>query len=271
MKPYHHSLYLLTLCCAMFASDGRAQSQPVVPVDMPTSYWTTSLGFDYTTGKYGQSTSTNIFSVPFSIRCEWDRWTFQGTVPYIQVSGPAGVVQDIGLIFRGRPRPTSRTESGIGDVVLSAGFALINEDDTQNLPHIDLTGKIKLGTADSDKGLGTGENDYSMQLDAYKAFGDFTPFATLGYRVMGDPPGTDFRNILFGSAGASFRLVQSTTIGASLDWRQEIVRGGEAATELSAFITHRLDRSWKVQGYVLTGLTDASPDFGFGGIVSYAF
>ena len=30
---------------------------------------------------------------------------------------------------------------------------------------IDLTGKVKFGTADENKGLGTGENDYAVQAD----------------------------------------------------------------------------------------------------------
>jgi len=35
---------------------------------------------------------------------------------------------------------------------------------------MDLTGKIKFGTADEDKGLGTGEQDYSLQADVFRFF-----------------------------------------------------------------------------------------------------
>jgi hypothetical protein len=230
----------------------------------PFSQWTLSTGFDYTTGKYG----TDILTIPAIARYDYDLWTFRLTVPWTHISGPADVVQDIGLIRSGSTRPTRQTEAGLGDVVAAATRNLLNESHAVSL---DLTGKIKFGTANRNKGLGTGENDYSLQADVYKVIDDFTPFATIGYRILGSPPGLKLNNIWFASGGATYRIATPTSVGAALDWQQKSSDTVENVSELTAFVTHDLDRHWKLQGYVLTGFTNSSPDFGIGGIVGHAF
>src|SRR5574340_452644 len=50
---------------------------------------------------------------------------------------------------------------------------------------IDLTGKVKLNTADF--GLHRGRNDYAAQADAYQSFDNFTALGSLGYKFLGNP------------------------------------------------------------------------------------
>src|SRR3546814_6362082 len=57
---------------------------------------------------------------------------------------------------------------------------------TQTVFGLDLTGKVKFGTADEDEGLGTGQEDYSGLLDAYQQFGEWTVFGGVGYTTFGD-------------------------------------------------------------------------------------
>ncbi len=235
---------------------------------LPPSEWTVSSGFDYTTGKYGQSSSTDILSIPVIGRFDTGRWTFKATFPWTRISGPADVVPDLGLIRHGRARATTQTESGVGDLVTAATFNAVNQSDSVSL---DLTGKIKFGTASRSKGLGTGENDYSLQADVYQQVDALTPFVTLGYRFLGDPPGINLNNIWFASIGASYRLTPPTSVGAVLDWQQKSSDGVDDVAELTAFLTQKLNQPWKLQVYVLTGFTNASADFGLGGLVSYSF
>jgi hypothetical protein len=110
-----------------------------------------------------------------------------------------------------------------------------------------------------------------MQADVYQAFGDVTPFATLGYRVMGDPAGIDYRNFLFTSLGASVKLNRAWNVGASFDWRQKLVSFGDDESSLTAFASWRYNRTWKFSTYLLTGFTHAAPDFGLGLVSRYAF
>lgn len=253
-SPYLHAMALA------FALFGAARSY---------AQWTATTGFDYSTGKYGESSSTDIFYVPAIARYEADAWTFKATVPYIRITGPGNVVPDIGQVRLPTAPGVRQTQSGLGDVITSAGYDFYHDEASGLL--LGLTGKVKWGTASRSKGLGTGENDYSLQLDAFRPFGNLTPFASVGYRVYGSPPGISLRNTWFGSAGASFKLDRDNSVGASFDLRQKISDQSDAAEELTGFVTHKFDPNWKVQGYALTGFTHASPDFGVGGLVSYRF
>jgi hypothetical protein len=69
--------------------------------------------------------------------------------------------------------------SGLGDVTLSATYEAYYDAKTQF--GIDLTGKIKLATADPDERLGTGEHDLGVAAEIYKSFGRLTVFAGIGY------------------------------------------------------------------------------------------
>lgn len=230
--------------------------------------FTGSTGFDYTTGKYGESSSTNILYIPLIGEYPVNGWTLKLIVPYIRVSGLGNVVRDIGLL-RVTPRPTSATESGLGDIVASAGCDFYRDEG--NGLTLGATGRIKFGTASSRRGLGTGENDFYLQTDLSRPFGDWLPFATLGYRILGDPPGASLRNGFYSSFGATCRIDAFTKVGGALDVREKVTRNGDGAAELSAFVARKVDRNWRVLGYLLTGLTDGSPDFGGGGLLSYSF
>lgn len=227
-----------------------------------------TTGLDYSSGKYGSSESTDILYIPFTGKYETGLWTFKLTVPYIRITGQGGVVRDVGAY---KAAGTTRsTESGLGDVVTAATYNVYNSGG-QNPLLVDLTGKVKFGTADENKGLGTGKNDYSMQADLYKTVGQFTAFGTLGYKVFGELPGVNLDNVFYGSLGGSYKYNQQTSAGLILDLRQKVTATGAPQKELTAFVSHKIDKMWKAQGYVVKGFADGSPDWGAGAMLSYVF
>ena len=230
---------------------------------------TLGTGFDYTSGKYGTSEKTEILYVPLTGKYEMGPWTFRAVVPYIRITGPGNVVgAGADRVTLPGASTTRRTESGLGDIVGSAFYNVMNES---RAPFgLDIGAKVKLGTADRDRGLGTGENDYSVQADAFKPFGATTVFASLGYRWYGDPPGVDLRNVVYGSAGATHKLSDNTSFGAAYDWRPKVSTNGGQISEATAFVTQRLSRAWKVQLYGVKGFSTGSPDYGVGAFLSYA-
>jgi hypothetical protein len=236
----------------------------LLPVSGMAQSWVVSGGFDYTTGDYGGSGDTDILTLPFSAKYEVGRWAYKLSVPYVRISGPTDVVGGVGPI--NRPGARSGTASGLGDPVFAVTYATLIDPDR---PKLDLTGKVKLGVADED--IGTGESDFMFQGDLYETYGDWTPFGTLGYRVLGDPDGVTLKDGFYVSAGVSYRLDEPTRVGAVLDWRQRTVSGGENALELTGFVTRRLNEQWKAQVYLIKGFSDASPDYGLGGSLSYEF
>jgi len=53
------------------------------------------VGFDYSSGKYGATTTTDIWSVPFSFGYDSGPWSLKLTVPYINVSGSGNVIRAV--------------------------------------------------------------------------------------------------------------------------------------------------------------------------------
>jgi hypothetical protein len=176
------------------------------------------------------------------------------------VRGDTGVIPGIGEVS-GAPVRTG-SESGLGDIVLSAAYSA--HYDPASTLGVDLTGKLKLPTADEAKGLGTGEPDFAFLVDLYRTFDRVTGFGGVGYHVMGDAPGLPLENAWSANLGASYRLDTRTSAGALLEGRQRVVPGGSSMRELMGFWTRRLEGEWRSQVYGLIGLADGSPDWGFG-------
>jgi hypothetical protein len=227
-----------------------------------------TTGLDYSSGKYGGAQSTDILYIPFIGKYETGPWSFKLTVPYIRITGPGGVVRDVGAF--GTAGAARTTESGLGDVIAAATYNIYGSTGINPLL-IDLTGKVKFGTADANKGLGTGENDYAIQADLYKSIDKFTTFGTVGYKVFGDPVGINLDNVFYGSLGGSYKYNQQTSAGLILDLRQKASATGASQRELTAFVSHKINKTWKAQGYLVHGFADGSPDWGAGAMVSYFF
>jgi len=226
-----------------------------------------STGPFYSSGDYGNSQSTEILYVPLSLSYRRGLMSLGLTVPYIRITGPSNVLRGIGRV--GRPTTRRGTESGLGDVLVSARYHVYYDPDSGIL--LDLTGKVKFGTADADRALGTGKNDYIVQANLYRSLGAWTPYAGLGYKVLGRSPRYRLRNVVFGSLGLSHKLSRDTDLGGSLYLAQKSSLGGSDKKQLTVYASHRLDGSWKIQAYAIKGFTDGTPDYAAGASVIYSF
>ena len=222
-----------------------------------------AVGAEYSTGKFGASESTDTLYIPVVVRHETGPWVFKATVPWLRITGPGNVIgagADRVVVPGGNA--ARRTESGLGDVVVSAFYNLM--DERKGGLGLDVGAKVKLPTADETKGLGTGELDYAAQLDFFRPFDATTLFGSIGYRVYGDPAGTTLKDVFYASIGASYRMSQQQAVGVAYDYRPAIVNGGGKVSELTAFWSNRLSPEWKLQLYGVVGFADASPDAGVG-------
>ena len=208
--------------------------------------------------------------IPIAGKLRVGRWGFRLTVPYLSIRAPSGtVITD----SSGQPivgTGAIKTQSGLGDIVAGVTlYDVINE--RERGVAMDLTGKIKLATADENKGLGTGELDYSAQAELYKFFDQLTLVGIGGYRIRGDPADVNYENVFFGTAGAIYRVTAQTKLGLMVDYRQSALAGGESIRELSGFVSQRLNADWRLQAYALTGFSDSSPDWGVGVLLKNTF
>jgi len=234
-----------------------------------------SVGSEYTSGKYGAATSTNVWFFPVTASYQMDNTSISLTVPYVLITGSSVGIGTIGNQIQmgggmnGGTNASRRVTAGLGDVVLAA-----TQNIYANIEHdwaIDLTGNIKFGTADSTKGLGTGKNDYSVQADFSQYFGDTDLFGTVGWRKMGNPTGIMFNNPWFTSVGAGYSLSQTTRIGLAYDFRQKLIDGTANFSELLAFFNYNISDQSRIQMYLLKGFTDNSPDFGMGATLNLSY
>jgi len=244
------------------------------------------VGVDYSSGKYGGRETTDILSAPLWLGYSRGRFDAKLTVPYLRVKGPGDVIPGLTPVVDDDEReddedeeddpltpedeseiPTT-TESGIGDVTLSANFAVVDQPDAWRLA---IGGKIKFPTADEDKNLGSGETDYAAHIDIERALGHLTPFLTIGHRWLGDPPDASYKNAWYASVGVLWSVRDGTSLDFTYDWGQASSNSTDDGSELSLGFSQRLGRDLRLQGYVLYGLSDGSPDWGGGASLTYYF
>ena len=216
---------------------------------------TASTGVDYSEGDYGSGADSQTLYVPTSVKLELDPFIFRASIPWVRST--CNLFDDA---CQGGAQPE---QSGVGDVVL--GFAYVYYPEASSpLPAVELSTKIKIGTADRDKGLGTGETDYTLQVDFSKSFGPLVPFAGVGYRFVGDPPGTDLQNKWLAYTGVSASVSQRISLGISYDWSQSASPNFPDSHELSPFANFKMGSRFAISPYGVIGLSENSPDWGFG-------
>ena len=229
--------------------------------------YTFSTGVEYTKGKYGASIDTTMLQVPFKLEYATEQYALSVIVPYVQISGSEDV------IFSGTTKSpmfstttistVEHTDSGLGDVTLSGTYQLQEEIKTR--PWIAITGKLKLGTADENKLLGTGENDYAVQLElAKKAIHGF-----IGYKLIGDTPTINFNDVTYGAVGITIPAGKNWTTVTEYYAEQASVSGVDNVQELSFYMSKTLKEKKRFGVYLIKGFTNSSPDWGAGVTLSY--
>lgn len=218
---------------------------------------TLTSGLDYSSGNYGTSNTTTILYVPVTLKAQFDYSYIKLTVPYISISSIGGVVAGMGPIKKNIGTKVT-TNSGLGDTVLTAGYTVY---ETEQLA-LDAVGNIKFGTADAAKNLGTGENDYSVQLDGFYTIDKLTWLATAGYKIIGVPPGASLHNVVYGTLGASKKTSDISTAGVLLNAAQSSSDFAPGPLDVTFFVSKKFNKTSKIQLGLLKGFSDASPDLG---------
>jgi len=229
---------------------------------------TVAIGAEYSTGNYGTEFDFEDTYVPLSAIVSGDKVSFRITVPYVSVYAPEGTIYDPdGVPVPGTGEMT--TESGLGDILASVTVYDVLRSERHRIA-VDLTGKVKFGTADENVGLGTGKTDLSVQADAFKFADKTTLMTSVGYRFRGQPEGFVLDDTVFAAIGITYRLTPELRGGLFYDYRQASFADNDDSQEISAFLSRRVNDDWRIQAYVLAGLSDRSPDFGGGFMVKRA-
>jgi hypothetical protein len=237
---------------------------------------TIKVGFDQTAGKYGTNRTSSSLSVPVTLLYDTENYDFSLTVPYLMQTGPAGRIASKPVLALGANKIV--TESGLGDVIGAITRDLMSDDESGF--DVDVGASIKFATADQSKGLGTGKDDYSVQIDVYQDYDKFGLSGTVGYSVLGSPglvvvngiqQNIILNNVYYASAGATYKITGLTTAGLMFDIQQPYETGGYEQKDIMANLKFKANSSTRLQIYALKGLSDGSPDWGSGASVSASF
>ncbi|MDP3740439.1 MAG: hypothetical protein Q8R02_23835 [Hyphomonadaceae bacterium] len=221
---------------------------------------TLAASSEYSSGSYGEATDTTLVYVAVTAGYADDAWTFDATLPWVELDGPATFIGTDAPLGRGTA--TTRTPgekvSGLADLALSLTrtFDLSADGATR----LDLTGRVQLPTGDEEKGLSTGEARGSLGLDLSRDVGDWTLFVGGGWRFNGGA----YQDGGFGSAGLAWTGTNGVSIGAAYDWSEASTVGVEAASEVSAWVSLPMGETARFQLYGVAGFSEGSPDQAIG-------
>ena len=239
-----------------------------------------SVGANYSSGDYNDTTSTEVWSVPFAAKIRSDAWTFRVSVPYLQVDGPADatiVLDDNGGSRggdsggSGRDHPEDNTGSGgnarrrvagLGDTTVSATYAF--DRIGGSAAYVDIGGRVRLPTGDDKRGLGVGVADYGLttEIGIDKARGG--AYVTAGRRFLGHVAGIDRQDGWQAGVGGWLNASERTTLGLGYDWRESSIAGGTDPAEIYASLALKLSDRWRLSFSANKGLNRAAADFGGG-------
>jgi hypothetical protein len=132
-------------------------------------------------------------------------------------------------------------------------------------------GGVKFATADVKKGLGTGKDDYTLQSDVSRSLGDFLESASLGYTDVGKRPGFRLRNYWHGALGGSSKTGERSSLGLTYNFGRPLIIDGAPQQDLTLYLDLKTVGGSHFNAYILKGLANGSPDYGFGASFTYYF
>lgn len=248
------SLLLLTSNAYVFANDDE---------------YYISAGFDFSRGDYGMGDDISEYYYPVTIGMKTSSVGFSLTIPYLEIEAPEGtVVADSGQFLPGSGSTT--TERGLGDVVVGITAFDVFGTSKKDIA-VDVTARAKLGTGDEKKGLGTGENDYSLETSLYKFYDQFYLRGSVGYMIKGDPSFLAIENAWFGSIGGAYQFTNNVRGGVTYHFRQSALEKSDDIQEITGFISLPISDSWQTQLYASKGFSDSTPDWGWGALLKTSF
>ncbi|MBU2573055.1 MAG: transporter [Elusimicrobia bacterium] len=254
---------LLALVC-MF-STAIVSAEPLPEAARETD-WKFSSSVNYDTGKYGTPDRTNSVYIPFTLKRCYSNADLSVTAPYLRQSS-AGQVTWVGgkpvQVGKGKGAASAGTtsESGLGDIMLRGAYTL--KRDGPKSFGLGLSGKLKLPTANENKGLGTGEMDEGVGLEFAKEINpDWSLLAAGYFTIIGDPDGVDFNNQV--SLDIGFYKTLRSDLGLTVFYQTQsaIVDGNADPRSVSGTLSYSAPDGLQFSGGLTLGLSDGSPDIG---------
>jgi len=236
-----------------------------------------ALGAFSIKGDYGAESATTMQYLPLTIAYREGGLKLSATAAFLWIEGPSG--NTAGVIDGNGALPASGNADGVGDSLLKVSYDFSPSSRRLLLrPQF----KIKLPTADENRGLGSGAADYTAQMDAFYFVDGWWPYISVGYRWRGDgsytlDDGTDLRypidldNGAIYGAGFYKPLNAAASLTIDYEHRAPSIAHLAATEELLTTYQYKFDTHWLASFSAGTGFTRRSADSIVGVQVEYRF
>jgi len=238
-------------------STTRSFYLPLIVSWFPTDRLDTSVELPFLYQSSSQVT-TSIYQTPTAMTSS------QSTARQGGAGGPGGSVGVVGTDGSG-----SSAVSGLGDIILRAGYVLSFASDT--LPQLRTSLFVKTPTASVSDGLGTGEFDIGGGLDLSKWFGDMYLAGEAIYCYQGKVAGFGLNNYLSYSGTVGYNVTHSIL-------PMLVAKGATAPSDYSDNLLEirgrlllTLSTATALDLFVSRGISQSSPDYAGGISVIYSF
>jgi hypothetical protein len=283
MKQINKVVYSLITCLGLLLIAVAARADDPEHLMGQGVSFAAGIGAEVSRGDYGVNADATVATVPLVVvvnPVESIDLNFEVPMVFLSSRSGSGVVvtQSGGAGRRhGTESTTSTTttttatvtESGLGDVSLSAGWTILADSTT--MPKIRPTLYLKVPTGDKDRGLGTGTYEVGPGLSVSKWLGDVQLFAEGAYILQNSTSTYEGKNYVSYSAGGGVQISDRLFASLYTKGTSAKVDEGTASAEGRLKLNFQQSRriAWEV--YALAGFTDASPDAGGGLLLMYQF
>lgn len=244
------------------------------------SLTTLSIEGTYSEGDYGTDYKTKAYYVPVVGTYREGRFTGSVTVPYIKLDSEGSFTWTDGGFVPVNPSkpstlgstppstkpfdpfadtnttPTPTQTSGLGDILLNVGYTFL----PANKVLLKTSAIMKVATADETKGLGTGEHDYSAQVDLMSSYDKVYYGASLGYTITGDSDIYTYNDVLYTSVGIGYNIQKGFHSGVSYYYRQTLFDSLDDIHSVSPYLSYKVLDTLKVELRYTHGLSDSTSD-----------
>ncbi len=246
-------------CLVLLGADPHEEEPP-----RGSSTWLFGLTPNYSSGTYGTGTRTDITYVPLSIQRLFGEGDVSLVVPFISVKGDGSVVLLSGLPNRRTPLGTAPgppvTQAGLGDIVLRGRHYLLDEQHWW--PTVALTARLKIPTASSSRGLGTGKFDEGFGMETSKFVTEkLVLYMDAGFTFVGKPAGDNFRNQWNYDVGLGYYFTNALVAGVYFEEYRAVIEGNQNPQDVLMTLNYDLTPRVGLNAFTMIGLSDGAPEY----------
>ena len=262
----------------MLAAPGVAGAQSAVSV---------GLNVRVLSGTFGSQQTTHVVYAPAVIRIDTHRFEASASIPYLTIENGTIALSQAGFVpmqgtltnapaygmlghsggMMGQTGPSGITsaralatrQSGIGDIVTSAGYRVV--DNPRSNVQLVIGARVKLPTASAARGLGTGKTDIAGIVSVRKRYGTGWVYAEGGYVAIGRPAGIDLSNVALWSAGTGRRLTDRLYLLGSAAGSSSVIPAFGSPVEIAAGVGVKVTNRLILTILPGVGLSSASPKY----------